>query len=389
MQGEGNSMSNTHITHIEDLVFSQGNLGVVKTIHFLEQLVNIVSGNKSECEITTKWDGSPSIICGEKNGFFVGTKSVFNKVPKLNYTNEDIDKNHHDPHLNIILKTALKHLPELNMKGIYQGDLLYTWHDTHLQKIEGVQYLTFKPNTITYAVPIVLQIAKRMMESRIGVIFHTRYDENLTESDYVLNIGSFELSDNVWFRDASFCTSGNLLNEEDNWSLHHLLQIINENYKECPTAVKNKFVASKTISELTNLYINDCIRKDLIPSAGGLENFVIERENERILQAKKQETAINRMEEKKELLRFFNQKHENIQYLFNAFFNIATLKQICINNLTTVNASIETFLEDKNGVLKPTTPEGFVLIDKATNDIVKIVNRYEFSLANFNNKDWK
>lgn len=378
-------MSKNHIEHLEDLVFTQGHTGVGKTMKFLSDMVNIVNGINTDCEITTKWDGSPSIICGEKDGqFFVGTKSVFNKKPKINYTKEDIDINHPDSHLNIILKTALRYLPELNIKGIYQGDIMYTWHDTHLQNIEGVQYLTFKPNTITYGIPVGLQLARRIMESRIGVVFHTKYNESLTEATYAPNIGKFEASDNVWFRDASICSPGNMLNETDLWSMNNIIKICTENYKMCPLTVQNKFVVSKTISDLTSLYINDCIRNDLIPSSVGLENFVVEIENERILQAKKKETIANRILEKKELLRFFGEKKPAIQQLFNAYMNIASFKQIFIETMCKINSSIETFLEDENGNLKPTSPEGFVLINKATNDIVKVVNRYEFSRANFN-----
>ena len=48
----------------------------------------------ADTRVTVKWDGSPAIICGinpENGRFFVGTKSVFNKVnPKISYSQEDV-----------------------------------------------------------------------------------------------------------------------------------------------------------------------------------------------------------------------------------------------------------------------------------------------------------
>ncbi|MFM7856879.1 MAG: DUF6267 family protein, partial [Flammeovirgaceae bacterium] len=68
---------------------------------------------------------SPAIFTGinpENGKFFVGTKGVFAKNAKLNYTPEDIDENHPVPGLNKKLKIALEYLPELNIKGVIQGD---------------------------------------------------------------------------------------------------------------------------------------------------------------------------------------------------------------------------------------------------------------------------
>ena len=59
----------------------------------------MLSGHSNKkLNVTVKWDGgAPAIVCGSSpdNGkFFVGTKSVFNKTPKVNYTIQDIRNNH-------------------------------------------------------------------------------------------------------------------------------------------------------------------------------------------------------------------------------------------------------------------------------------------------------
>jgi hypothetical protein len=89
---------NLHMEHIEDAIFNEGSKGTVEAIRFLESVTEMLTGNsKSSVNITVKWDGAPAVFAGvnpENGKFFVGSKSIFNKTPKINYTNADIDKNH-------------------------------------------------------------------------------------------------------------------------------------------------------------------------------------------------------------------------------------------------------------------------------------------------------
>jgi hypothetical protein len=85
--------ANTHLTHLEELVLTQGPKGFEMAKRFLLQLLETLKGNsKSSVQTSVKWDGAPAIFAGinpENGKFFVGTKSIFNKVPKINYTPED------------------------------------------------------------------------------------------------------------------------------------------------------------------------------------------------------------------------------------------------------------------------------------------------------------
>jgi hypothetical protein len=105
----------THLEHAEDHVINDGMEGFAHAYHNLEDVKDQVNGKKNKTKIATKYDGSPSIVFGhhpETGAFFVASKSVFNKDPKLNYTPEDIEKNHgHAPGLVQKLKQALEHLP--------------------------------------------------------------------------------------------------------------------------------------------------------------------------------------------------------------------------------------------------------------------------------------
>ena len=77
-------MKNTHLEHPEDSILT-GDLSVLDWF------------SESDSFISTKIDGAPAIVWGRNpaNGkFFVGTKSVFNKVKiKINHSHEEIDTN--------------------------------------------------------------------------------------------------------------------------------------------------------------------------------------------------------------------------------------------------------------------------------------------------------
>ena len=104
---------NVHLEHIEDEILNSGYAGFGRAIKALRGVVEALTANApSAYDITVKWDGAPAIICGidpQSGRFFVGTKSVFNAIPKLNFTNSDIDTNHPQEGLNLKLKLALKH----------------------------------------------------------------------------------------------------------------------------------------------------------------------------------------------------------------------------------------------------------------------------------------
>ena len=108
---------NTHLEHLEDDIINRGTKGGQNAINFLKSIRNMLAGSSGKkVNMTVKWDGAPAIICGtnpENGKFFVGTKSVFNKNPKINYTNADIDDNHSGG-LADKLKVALKYLPKLD-----------------------------------------------------------------------------------------------------------------------------------------------------------------------------------------------------------------------------------------------------------------------------------
>jgi hypothetical protein len=88
--------ANTHLTHLEELVLTRGEEGYKMARSFLLEMIKVLRGDgNTKVSTSVKWDGAPAIFAGinpENGKFFVGTKSIFNKVPKINYTMEDIDR---------------------------------------------------------------------------------------------------------------------------------------------------------------------------------------------------------------------------------------------------------------------------------------------------------
>ena len=151
----------------------------------------MLQGAEGGSQISVKWDGAPAIFCGtnpENGKFFVATKSLFNATPKINYTNADIKRNHGGA-LADKLTVALKYFPKLGIKGVLQGDLLFTSGDKSRARSRWSRSsIVFTPNTITYAVPVVKtgflgsSLYKRVNSAKIGIIFHTSYSGKTIKS---------------------------------------------------------------------------------------------------------------------------------------------------------------------------------------------------------------
>ena len=168
---------NLHLEHLEDEIINYGVDGGRAAINFLRSLRDMLAGSsRSSINMTVKWDGAPAIFAGidpEDGKFFVAKKSVFNVSPKLYKTNKEIDDDLSGA-LNSKFKIALAEFSKLGIKGVLQGDLMFT-DDVEKTTIDGMVYYTFQPNTIVYAVDIDSDIGKQINKAKIGVVWHTTY----------------------------------------------------------------------------------------------------------------------------------------------------------------------------------------------------------------------
>jgi hypothetical protein len=113
--------ANTHMSHLEDLVFDMGVEGTRTAINFLRDVRDMLAQGSTNKKgvISLKFDGSPAAFCGinpENGKFFVAKKGLFNKNPKLYYTEEDVDADTSGD-LATKLKIALRECSKLGIKS--------------------------------------------------------------------------------------------------------------------------------------------------------------------------------------------------------------------------------------------------------------------------------
>jgi hypothetical protein len=398
---EAKEGKNVHLEHLEDNVLNNGVSGAREAINFLRSLRNMLSGHSDvKVNVTTKWDGAPAIFAGinpENGKFFVGTKSVFNKNAKLNYTDADIDENHPSEGLNDKLKIALAYLPKLGIKGILQGDMMFTKADLKHETIDGEEYITFQPNTIVYAVPVNTKLAKMMIAAQLGIVFHTSYvgkDIENMKASFNIDIGHLTTTKDVWFRDASFTdASGSAtFTEKETADLTTILSQAGRLFTTIPALTLNKIAASETYLMQIKTYNNTKVRegqeiRDTRAHVNGLMKWVEDKLNKEISAAKKSDTKEKRIKEKTEVMRFYRTNAAQLKNIFDLMNMIIEAKLMIIRKLETIR-SIGTFVRTDDG-FRITAPEGFVAVDKLKGNALKLVDRLEFSHQNFNAaKNW-
>jgi len=389
--------ANLHLEHLEDNVLNRGINGARESINFLRSLRDMLAGHaQSKTNVTTKWDGAPAVICGvnpDNGKFFVGTKSVFNKDGKLNYTDEDIDRNHPGEGLNGKLKMALAYLPKLGIKGIIQGDMMFTKGDIKKQAIDGQSYITFQPNTIVYAVPSETPMAKKMLAAQLGIVFHTTYNGRSMDSlkaSFNIDIGHLTQTKDVWFRDASFVDASGTatFTEEETKKLTNVLSDAGRVFQQINPLVLNRISTVESYNLLVKTFNNTKVRagepiKNTAQHASELIKWIEDKLNKEVLAAKKEETKRKRITEKNEVMRFFRGSAPQLKLIFDLMNLIVDAKVMIVRKLETIKSSVDTFVVTDSG-FKVTGPEGFVAVDRLSGGALKLIDRMEFSKNNFN-----
>jgi len=398
---ESKEGKNLHLEHIEDQVLNRGVAGAREAINFLQSLRNMLAGHAdTKMNITTKWDGAPAVFAGtnpENGKFFVGTKGIFAKNAKLNYTDADIDRNHPSEGLNAKLKMALRYLPKLGIKGILQGDMMFTKGDLKKETIDGESYITFQPNTIVYAVPTNSKLAQMMMAAQVGIVFHTSYTGQKMEdmkASFNIDIGRLATTKDVWFRDASFTdASGSAtFTEEETKQITTILALAGRTFQTIPALTLNRIASSDTILEYIKTFNNTKVREgkkitDTRAHTLELVRFVEAKLNKEISSVKREDTKRKKAAEKTEVMRFFRSSAMSLKTIFDLQNLLVDAKLMIIRKLETIK-SIGTFIRTDDG-FRITAPEGFVAVSKTTGGALKLVDRLEFSQANFTAaKNW-
>ena len=388
--------ANLHLEHLEDEVLNRGVAGTRDAINFLRSLRDMLAGHsESKINTTTKWDGSPAVFCGinpDNGKFFVGTKGVFNANAKLNYTDADIDTNHSGEGLNAKLKVALRYLPKLGIKGVLQGDMMFSKGDIKTQTIDGVEYVTFQPNTLVYAVPSESKLAKTMLAAQMGIVFHTSYTGKTfsdMKASFNIDIKNLTTTKDVWFRDAYFTDASGTatFTKEETVEITGILADAGRLFNQINAKTLNEIATSETIKVQIKTFNNTKVRsgeaiKNTTAHTAELIRYVEDKLNKAIKEVKMAETIKKRITEKNEIMRFYRSNASNLKLIFDLQNLLVEAKNMTIKKLQQMRQVTSTFVQTEDG-FKVTNPEGFVAVDKLKGNAVKLVDRLEFSHLNF------
>ena len=383
----------THLEHIEDIVITDGYEGGKAALDYFRGLLLTLKGTSSEAmSVSVKWDGAPAVVCGTNpdNGrFFVGTKSVFAKNAKVNYTKKDIASNHGTDDLGQKLLKCLVHLKKLNIQGVVQGDLLFTDEDITRKNIGGKPHLTFTPNTITYAVPEGSDLSKQIDRAKVGIIFHTTYTgESLAEMDAQggADVTGFTKSDDVFFDNATYKdVSGSAkFTDEETKQFYNSIEKLEGLLNNVPRNLSAVLGQNQDFIPTFQLYINAMVKQGELPSdvnkfLQGFRKFYADRMQQQIAGLKAQKALQLRQDKMKQMPVFLNRAKKPLQAMLMFYKAVQTMKGFVLKKMNQAMA-IGSFSQTDSG-LEVTEPEGFVAVDKSGN-AVKLVDRLGFSRRN-------
>jgi len=382
---------NTHMTHIEDKVLYGGVNGTRQAINALRELRDMLAG-ETKSKLSTKWDGAPAIFAGQDprdGNFFVAKKGIFAKNPKVYKSAAEIDAEMSGD-LADKMKAALRYLPELGIKGVIQGDFLFSKEDIKNEVIDGQKYTTFHPNTIIYAIPY--DQADAVRKAQIGIVWHTTYtgkDFESMKAKYGVDVSKFKQSKNVWSQDAMLRdVGGATMDKKETAEVTKYLSTAGKLFNSIAGSTLRELEKNQDLARLIEQYNNTFVREgQVIPNSNSHVTGLIKWINTKFkAEMDKRSTEKGKMVQQQklnEIMKFFSPKNKkSLVNMFDLQKNIVFAKLKLINKLNSIS-NYDAFVQTKKGYKVRTGAEGFVAIDKLGGDAVKLVDRLEFSYNNF------
>ena len=382
------------MTHIQDSALYGGVAGLRSAINSMRAMRDMLSGSATKAvDITVKWDGAPAVFCGidpTDGKFFVAKKGIFNKTPKVYKTDKEIDEDIDSPDLNEKLKIALSELSKLNIKGVVQGDIMFTQSDLKTDNIDGESYVTFHPNTIVYAVPAASDEAKIIRKAKIGVVFHTAYSGNSFESmtaSYGVDVDKFRKIPSVWAQSATLPdVSGSvLMTKTETDQVTKYLAKVGSMFRTIPSSFLEAI--SDGIQGQTIETFNNSLIRSRSSVSGGKQRAALflkwleERAAKDSAKLKTEKGREASMTKAQLANKFYRDNVASLVALYELQDSFIQAKLLLINKLNQMN-KIGTFVKTQSG-FRIAKPEGYVAIDRLTGGALKMVDQLEFSANNF------
>jgi len=385
-----------HLEHVEDELLNGGVAGARKAINTLRTVRDTLAGNtKTPINASVKFDGAPAIVAGTDptdGMFFVAKKGIFNKNPRVYKTPSEIDADTSGD-LNTKLKLALKHLPKAGIRGIVQGDFMFSSADLKVRDIDGVEYVTFQPNTIVYAVPTGTPLAKTIQAAKIGIVWHTKFEGSSLgslQATFATDVtAGMNRVREVWAIDATYrdMSGQATFTADETKSVTASLAAAGKLFQSLPAAVLNDISADDVLLLTIKTALNSLVRssKTMSPTSRAtfVRSFVHQKATSDVESKKTPAGKQGSISKWAPALAYFK-RHSivNVAAMFEMMDRIVEAKVAVIAKMNQASA-FKTYLRLSDGGIRATTPEGFVVVDRLSQTAVKLVDRLEFSRANF------
>ena len=400
---EGKGGKNLHLEHLEDEIINYGITGGRAAINFLRSLRNMLAGSASSgVNMTVKWDGAPAIFAGidpEDGKFFVAKKGVFNADPKFYKTNQEIDAELKGQ-LNSKFKVALAEIPKLGIKGVLQGDLMFT-DDISKKDIDGISYYTFQPNTLVYAIPVDSDLGKIVSKAKLGVVWHTTYEGGPTLQDMTAKFGAdtskLKTTSSIWMDDASYKdVSGKAkFTLSETQKVTKILSDTGKTFQKIKSSELKKFldVQNNTLTKglvgaSFKTYLNQYVKRGEKFNVSAVKKtpysmYVKGYFDDKVIAKLKTDKAKKQKEQiRDEVVAQLLKQDSLILNLVEFMSSLVEAKQLIVTKLNSVKQLAKIFVRTKDGY-KVSNEEGYVAVDRDGTTAVKLVDRMEFSYNNF------
>ena len=201
------------------------------------------------------------------------------------------------------------------------------------------------------------------------------------------NVNNFNSSKNVWYRSNKFVdvTGRATLTKAENARLSGILSQAGSLFRTIPASLLN-FIATNDTQRIQIMsFYNQRIRAGEHMGNGHtaqLIKWVGDKMQKLVDDAKMPATKAKRKTERDMVLRWYRQHASDLKKIFQLQNLLIDAKMLLIAKFNMVN-DLGTFLHTADGGYKVTTPEGYVAAWSTGGDAVKLVDRMEFSRANF------
>lgn len=380
----------THLEHAEDHPLNAGYAGFHHAVNNLTSVHHAINnpskqGDKHPMSVSTKYDGSPSIVFGhhpETGRFFVASKSAFNVNPKINYSEKDIEQNHgHAPGLVEKLKSALKHLPKIApSQGVFQGDVMHTGVKSRSNPGGDVtkdgEKLRFTPNTITYGTHQSSEEGKKVAKAKFGVAIHTAYKGKTLEdmkAQYNPDLDKLKFQEHpdVHVLKPELNISESKMSSAQTKQFHEHLAKAEEHYKNADHQPKPEVEAHHA---LLKSYLNQSITGGKKATVEGYKKWSTDKASKEIDKVKTPAVKAAKLAKHEVAMRAVDKNKKHFQALIDTHGELSAAKDVLVHHLNKSTA-----YEHHIGGEK-TSPEGYVAV--INNRPTKLVDRKEFSTQN-------